>query len=89
MHTTNKQDVLEGKEETFSVETQVVLAHPPRPHEHLNNRGFDRESRSWHSFIRRQCHMAITSILHQGSGETYLFLWVSIRGLHFSIGTSV
>lgn len=33
--------------------------------------------------------MAITSIPHQGSGETYLFLWVSIPGLHFSISTSV
>lgn len=60
---------------------------PPR--EHLNNRGFDRESRSWHSFIRGRCHMAITSIPHQGSAQTYLFLWVSIPGLHFSISTSV
>lgn len=37
-------------------------------------------STSWHSFIRGRCHMATTSIPHQGSGETYLFLWVSIPG---------
>lgn len=70
-----QQDVSEEKEETFSVPGL------PPPRQHRNNRGFDRESRSRHSFTRGRCHMAITS-------ETYLFLWVSIPGLHFSISTT-
>lgn len=56
--TQQTRDVSKGKEETFSAEPQVLPQvlpphlsptppPPPPPHEHLNKRGFDRESRSW------------------------------------------